>query len=135
MSHKENQRASESALDRRLEELLEESLAVDLPEGLIERTMRRLPETQRVSFPWWAWAAYVSFFAISVTGLVLWQWNALVSAVTSLALMGPKLVVLAAAYPYVALIVAGAFLLDTLVVWFLAADLVLRKRLAGAAAS
>jgi hypothetical protein len=40
-------------------------------------------------------------------------------------------VALVVQYPYVALAVAGAFFVNALVMWFLAADLVVRKRLAG----
>jgi hypothetical protein len=84
-----------------------------------------------VSFPWWAWGVYLVFFATAVLGLAYWEQAALVSLASSAVLIVPKAMALAAQYPYVTLAVAGAFFLNALVGWFVAADLVLRKRLAG----
>ncbi|MDA2932841.1 hypothetical protein MYX82_00705 [Acidobacteria bacterium AH-259-D05] len=127
---KEGER-SETPLDRKLDDLLTRAMEVRVPESLIDRTMERLPEAHTAPFPWWAWAVYVGFFATTVLGLAYWQWGALVALATRAALAVPKGVALAAQYPYVALLVAGAFFLNALLVWFIAADLVLRKRLAG----
>ena len=137
MSFKEDKgrEGAESPLDRKLDELLMSSIEVSPPTGLVDQTMKRLPETQNAPFPWWAWVVYVAFFATAVVGLAYWQSGALVSAITEIALLAPKAVALAVQYPYVVLVVAGVFLLDAVLVWFLAADLVLRKRLAGVMAS
>ena len=127
---------AETPLDRKLDALLAQEMEVSVPEGLIDGTMERLPETRTAApFAWWAWAVYVAFFTTTVLGLVYWEWEALVSLATRSALMVPQAVALAAQYPYVALVVAGAFFVNALVVWFVAAELVLRKRFAGVMAS
>ncbi len=125
----------ETPLDRKLDGLLTLEMEVSVPEGLIERTMKRLPEARTAPFPWWAWAVYVGFFTTSVLGFIYWEWEALVSMATRSALVVPKAVALAAQHPYVALAVVGAFFLNALVLWFIAAELVLRKRFAGVMAS
>ncbi len=79
----------------------------------------------------WAWAVYVAFFTTAVAGLVYWEWETLVAAMTRGVLMVPKIVALLAQYPYVALAVVGAYFVNALVMWLVAADLVVRKRLAG----
>ncbi len=106
-----------------------------VPEGLISETLKHLPEVGSAPFAWWGWAAYVAFFVAAVVGLVHWEWEALISAITSSALVVPKIVALIAQYPYVALAVAGAFFVNALVMWLVAADLVVRKRLEGVMAS
>ena len=121
----------ETPLDRKLDDVLAQAMEVRLPEGLIGETIKHLPEARSAPFAWWAWATYVAFFTTAVAGLVYWEWETLVSAITRSALMVPKIVVLTAQYPYVALAVAGAFFVNALVMWFVAADLVVRKRLAG----
>ena len=126
---------TETPLDRRLDSLLTDGIKVSVPDSLIEQTMKRLSREQRVSFPWWAWAVYVVFFATAVLGLVYWEQAALVSLALSAVLVVPKAVALAAQYPYLTLAVAGAFFINALVGWFVAADLVLSKRLAGVMAS
>jgi len=125
----------ETPLERKLDSLLAQEMEMSVPEGLIEHTMRRLPEARTAPFPWWAWAVYVGFFTTSVLGFIYWEWEALVSMATRSALVVPKAVALAAQFPYVALVVAGAFFVNALVLWFIAAELVLRKRFAGVMAS
>ena len=120
----------ETPLDRKLDDVLAQAMEVRVPEGLISETLKHLPEVG-APFAWWAWATYVAFFVAAVVGLVYWEWEALITAITSSALVVPKIAALIAQYPYVALAVAGAFFLNALVMWFLAADLVVRKRLAG----
>jgi hypothetical protein len=126
---------TETSLDRELDALLTDAIKVSVPDSLIDRAMKRLPRERRVSFPWWAWGVYVAFFATAVLGLVYWEQAALVSWASSVALIVPKAVALAAQYPYLTLVVAGTFFINALVGWFVAADLVLRKRLAGVMAS
>ncbi len=121
----------ETPLDRKLDDVLAQAMEVRVPEGLISETLKRLPAVGSAPFAWWAWAAYVAFFVTAVVGLVYWEWEALISAITSSALVVPKMVALTAQYPYVALAVAGAFFVNALVMWFVAADLVVRKRLEG----
>ena len=121
----------ETPLDRELDDVLAQSMEVSVPEGLIGETLRHLPEIGSSPFAWWAWAAYVTFFTTAVVGLVYWEWETLVAAMTRSALVVPKIVALLAQYPYVALVVAGAFFVNALVMWLVAADLVVRKRLAG----
>ena len=125
------QEGEKTPLDRELDEVLAQSMEVSVPEGLIGKTLKRLPELGSAPFAWWAWAAYVAFFTTAVAGLVYWEWETLVAALIRGALVVPKIVALVAQYPYVALAVAGAFFVNALVMWFLAADLVVRKRLAG----
>ena len=125
----------ETPLDRKLDDVLAQAMEVRVPEGLISETLKHLPEVGSAPFAWWAWAAYVAFFVAAVLGLVYWEWEALISAITSSALVVPKIVALIAQYPYVALAVAGAFFVNALVMWLVAADLVVRKRLAGVMAS
>ena len=125
----------ETPLDRKLDDVLAQAMEVRVPEGLISETLKHLPEVGSAPFAWWAWAAYVAFFVAAVVGLVHWEWEALISAITSSALVVPKIVALIAQYPYVALAVAGAFFVNALVMWLVAADLVVRKRLAGVMAS
>ncbi len=124
-------KGEETPLDRELDEVLAQSMEVSVPEGLIGKTLKRLPELGSAPFAWWAWAAYVAFFTTAVAGLVYWEWETLVAALIRGALVVPKIVALVVQYPYVALAVAGAFFVNALVMWFLAADLVVRKRLAG----
>ncbi len=121
----------ETPLDRKLDDVLAQAIKVSVPEGLIGKTLTRLPELGSAPFAWWAWAAYVAFFTTAVAGLVYWEWETLVAALIRGALVVPKIVALVAQYPYLALAVAGAFFVNALVMWFLAADLVVRKRLAG----
>ncbi len=121
----------ETPLDRKLDNVLAQAMEVRVPEGLISETLKHLPEVGSAPFAWWAWAAYVAFFVAAVVGLVYWEWEALISAMMSSALVIPKIVALIAQYPYVALAVAGAFFVNALVMWLAAADLVVRKRLAG----
>ncbi|MCZ6770263.1 MAG: hypothetical protein O7D93_13560 [Acidobacteria bacterium] len=125
----------ETPLERKLDGLLAQEMEMSVPEGLIKRTMKRLPEARTANFPWWAWAVYVGFFTTSVVGLIYWEWEALVWMATRSAMVVPKAVALAAQHPYLALAVVGAFFLNALVAWFLAAELVLRKRFAGVMAS
>ena len=125
----------ETPLDRKLDDVLAQAIKVSVPEGLILETMKHLPEARSAPFAWWAWATYVTFFTTAVAGLVYWEWESLVGAITRSALMVPKIVALTAQYPYVALAVAGAFFVNALVMWFAAADLVVRKRLAGVTVS
>jgi len=125
----------ETPLDRKLDNVLAQAMEVRVPEGLISETLKHLPEVGSAPFAWWAWAAYVAFFVAAVVGLVHWEWEALISAITSSALVVPKIVALIAQYPYVALAVAGAFFVNALVMWLVAADLVVRKRLEGVMAS
>ncbi len=121
----------ETPLDRELDEVLAERMEVSVPEGLISETLTQLPEFGSAPFAWWAWAAYVAFFTTAVAGLVYWEWETLVAAMTRGALVVPKIVALTAQYPYLALAVVGAFFVNALVMWLVAADLVVRKRLAG----
>ncbi len=125
------QEEEETPLDRELDEVLAQSMEVSVPEGLIGKTLKRLPELGSAPFAWWAWALYVAFFTTAVAGLVYWEWETLVAAMTRGALVVPKIVALVAQYPYVALVVAGAFFVNALIMWLVAADLVVRKRLAG----
>ena len=125
----------ETPLDRKLDDALAQAMEVRVPEGLISETLKHLPEVGSAPLAWWAWAAYVAFFVTAVVGLVHWEWEALISAITSSALVVPKIVALIAQYPYVALAVAGAFFVNALVMWLVAADLVVRKRLEGVMAS
>ena len=118
-------------VDRELDDLLERSMEIKVPEDLIHRTMERLPEIRAVPYPWWAWAVYVGFFAVTVIGLAYWEWQPLVSQLTNAALVVSKTVILAAQFPYVTLAVAGAFLMNASLMWFIAAELVIRKRLTG----
>ena len=69
---------------------------------------------------------YYSHRRLGVLGV-----GTLVWAITRSVLMIPKIVALTAQYPYVALAVAGALFVNALVMWLLAADLVVRQRLAG----
>ena len=126
---------AETPLDRELDAFLTDAIKMSVPDGLMDRTMKRLPSERRVPLPWWAWGVYVAFFTTAVLGLAYWEQAALVSLAASAALIVPKAVALAAQYPYVTLTVAGAFFINALVGWFVAADLVLRKRLAGVMAS
>ena len=125
----------ETPLDRKLDDVLAQAMEVRVPEGLISETLKHLPEVASAPFAWWAWAAYVAFFVAAVVGLVYWEWEALISAMMSSALVIPKIVALIAQYPYVALAVAGAFFVNALVMWLAAADRVVHKRLAGVIAS
>ncbi len=125
----------ETPLDRKLDDVLAQAMEVRVPEGLISETLKHLPEVGSAPFAWWAWAAYVAFFVAAVVGLVYWEWEALISAMMSSARVIPKIVALIAQYPYVALAVAGAFFVNALVMWLVAADLVVRKRLEGVMAS
>ncbi len=118
-------------LDHELDDVLAQAMEVSVPEGLIGETLKRLPELGSPPFAWWAWAAYVAFFTTAVAGLVYWEWETLVAAMMRGALVVPKLVALVAQYPYLALAIAGAFFVNALVMWLVAADLVVRKRLAG----
>ena len=120
-----------TSLDRELDDVLAQAMEVSVPEGLIDETLKHLPELGSAPFAWWAWALYVAFFTTAVTGLVYWEWETLVAAMTRGALVVPKIVALVAQYPYVALAVVGAFFFNALVMWLVAADLVVRKRLAG----
>ena len=124
-------KGEETPLDRELDDVLAQAMEVSVPEGLIGKTLKRLPELGSAPFAWWAWAAYVAFFTTAVAGLAYWEWETLVAAMTRVALVVPKIVALFAQYPYVALVVAGAFFVNALVMWLVAADLVVRKRLAG----
>ncbi len=124
-------KGEETPLERELNEVLAESMEVSVPEGLIRETLRQLPEIGSAPFAWWAWSAYVAFFTTAVAGLVYWEWETLVAAMTRGALVVPKIVALVAQYPYLALAIAGAFFVNALVMWLVAADLVVRKRLAG----
>ncbi len=121
----------ETPLDRELDDDQAKAMEVSLPEGLIDETLKHLPDLASAPFAWWDWAAYATFFTTAVAGLAYWEWETLVAAMTRVALVVPKIVALFAQYPYVALVVAGAFFVNALVMWFLAADLVVRKRLAG----
>jgi len=125
----------ETPLDRKLDDVLAQAIQVSVPEGLIGETMKHLPEARSAPFAWWAWATYVAFFTTAVAGLVYWEWETLVWAITRSALMVPKIVALTAQYPYVALAVAGAFFVNALAIWLVAADLVVRKQLAGVTVS
>ena len=124
-------KGEETPLDRELDDVLAQAMEVSVPEGLIDETLKHLPEPGSAPFAWWAWALYVAFFTTAVTGLVYWEWETLVAAMTRGALVVPKIVALVAQYPYVALAVVGAFFFNALVMWLVAADLVVRKRLAG----
>ncbi len=131
-SKKRNEwKGEETPLDRELDDVLAQAMEVSVPEGLIGETLKRLPEAGSAPFAWWAWAAYVAFFTTAVVGLVYWEWETLLAAMTRGVLVIPKIVALVAQYPYLALAVAGAFFVNALVMWFLAADMVVRKRLAG----
>ena len=121
----------ETPLDREVDQILAERMQVRVPEGLIGETLKQLPEAGSAPFAWWAWAAYVAFFTTAVAGLVYWEWETLVAAMIQGVLVIPRIVALVAQYPYLALAVAGAFFVNALVMWFLAADAVVRKRLAG----
>ncbi len=121
----------ETPLDRELDDVLAQAMEVSVPEGLIGETLKQLPEAGSAPFAWWAWAAYVAFFTTAVAGLVYWEWETLLAAMTRGALVVPKIVSLVAQYPYLALAVAGAFFLNALVMWLVAADLAVRKQLAG----
>ncbi len=124
-------KGEETPLDRELDDVLAQAMEVSVPEGLVSETLKRLPELGSAPFAWWAWAAYVAFFTTAVAGLVSWEWETLVAEMTRGALVVPKIVALTAQYPNIALAVAGAFFMNALVMWFMAADLVVRKRLAG----
>jgi hypothetical protein len=128
-------KGEETSLDRELDDVLAQAMEVSVPEGLIDGTLKHLPELGSAPFAWWAWALYVAFFTTAVTGLVYWEWETLVAAMTRGALVVPKIVALVAQYPYVALAVVGAFFVNALVMWLVAADLVVRKRLAGVTVS
>ncbi len=121
----------ETPLDRELDDVLAQAMRVSVPEGLIGETLKHLPEVGSAPFAWWAWAAHVAFFTTAVAGLVYWEWETLVAAMTRGVLVIPKIVALIAQYPYLALAVVGAFFVNALVIWLVAADLVVRKRLAG----
>ncbi len=118
-------------LDRELDDVLAQAMRVNVPEGLIGETLKHLPEVSAAPFAWWAWAFYVAFFTTAVAGLVYLEWETLVAAMTRGVLVIPKIVALIAQYPYLALAVVGAFFVNALVMWLVAADLVVRKRLAG----
>jgi hypothetical protein len=137
MSSKESREweTAETPLDRELDALLTDAIQLSVPDGLMDRALSRLPEERRVPLPWWAWGVYVAFFATAVAGLAYWEQAALISLASSAVLTVPKAVALAAQYPYWTLTVAGAFFINALVGWLVAADLVLRKRLAGVMAS
>ncbi len=124
-------KGEETPLDHELDDVLAQAMEVSVPEGLIGETLKRLPELGSAPFAWWAWAAYVAFFTTAVVGLVYWEWETLVAAMMRGALVVPKIVALVAQYPYLALAIAGAFFVNALVMWLVAADLVVRKRLAG----
>jgi len=124
-------KGEETPLDHELDDVLAQAMEVSVPEDLIGETLKRLPELGSAPFAWWAWAAYVAFFTTAVVGLVYWEWETLVAAMMRGALVVPKIVALVAQYPYLALAIAGAFFVNALVMWFVAADLVVRKRLAG----
>ena len=124
-------KGEETPLDRELDDVLAQAMEVSVPEGLIDETLKHLPELGSAPFAWWAWAVYVAFFTTAVVGLVYWEWETLLAAMTRGVLVIPKMVALVAQYPYLALAVAGAFFLNALVMWLVAADLVVRKRLAG----
>ena len=130
MNYKEWE-SEETPLDRELDEVLAQRMEVSVPEGLIGETMKHLPEVRTAPFAWWSWAAYVVFFTTAVAALVYWEWETLVAEMTRGVLVVPKIVALTAQYPNIALAVAGAFFMNALVMWFMAADLVVRKRLAG----
>ena len=136
MSSKESKwETSQTPLDRELDALLTDAIRMEVPDGLIASTLRRLPLERSAPLPWWAWGVYVAFFATAVLSLVYWEQAALVSLASSAVVMVTKAVALVTQYPYLALVVAGAFFINALVGWFVAADLVLRKRLAGVMAS
>ena len=120
-----------SSLDRQLDALLAQSMKVSVPETLIHRTMRSLPETQAAPFPWWAWLVYGGFFTATLLGLIYGQREALAMLATEAALAAPRVIVLAAEYPYLVAAVTGAFLINAVLAWFFTADVVLRKRTAG----
>ena len=124
-------KGEETPLDRELDDVLAQAMEVSVPEGLIDKTLKHLPELGSAPFAWWDWATYVAFFSTAVAGLVYLELETLVAAMTRVALVVPKIVALLAQYPYVALVVAGAFFVNALVMWLVAADLVVRKRLAG----
>ncbi len=124
-------KGEETPLDHELDNVLAQAMEVSVPEGLIGETLKHLPEVSAAPFAWWAWAAYVAFFTTAVAGLVYLEWETLVAAMTRGALVIPKIVALIAQYPYVALAVVGAYFVNALVMWLVAADLVVRKRLAG----
>jgi len=124
-------KGEETPLDHELDDVLAQAMEVSVPEDLIGETLKRLPELGSAPFAWWAWAAYVAFFTTAVVGLVYWEWETLVAAMMRGALVVPKIVALVAQYPYLALAIAGAFFVNALVMWLVAADLVVRKRLAG----
>ena len=137
MSSKESKEweTSQTPLDRELDALLTDAIRMEVPDSLIAATMKRLPLERSAPLPWWAWGVYVAFFATAVLSLVYWEQAALVSLASSAVLMVTKAVALVAQYPYPALVVAGAFFINALVGWFVAADLVLRKRMEGVMAS
>ena len=87
-------KGEETPLDRELDEVLAQSMEVSVPEGLIGKTLKRLPELGSAPFAWWAWAAYVAFFTTAVAGLAYWEWETLVAAMTRVALVVPKIVAL-----------------------------------------
>ncbi len=124
-------KGEETPLDRELDDVLAQAMEVSVPEGLIDETLKHLPDLGSTPFAWWDWAAYAAFFTTAVAGLAYWEWETLVAAMTRVALVVPKIVALVAQYPYVALAIAGAFFVNALVMWLVAADLVVRKRLAG----
>ncbi|MBI3940433.1 MAG: hypothetical protein HY315_06330 [Acidobacteria bacterium] len=126
---------NQSSLDRQLDTLMAQTMKVEVPEELIRRTMERVPKTLPLLFPWWAWVVYVGFFTATLFGLIYGQWEALASLATGAALMAPRAIALAVQYPYLAAAVTGAFFLNALIVWFLTADAVLRKRFAGVVTS
>jgi hypothetical protein len=120
-----------SDLENKLDRLLGSHMKVAAPAGLFTRTMARLPRSRIAPIPWWSWAVYAAFFTTTVAGLAYWEWGALVSVAGLLFLYIPKLIALIARYPTFALMVMAAFVVNALVFWFVAADLVLKKRVNG----
>ena len=43
----------ETPMDRKLDDVLARAMEVNVPEGLIDRTMERLPEAGSAPFGWW----------------------------------------------------------------------------------
>ena len=128
---------NDSSRDLELDRPMAQAMSLKVPEELIHRTMQRVSAgatSPATPFPWWAWLAYAVFFAGAVAGLAYWQWEALASGVVGIALSATRAAVLAVQHPSLAAAVAGAFLANAVMAWFLAAELVLRRRFSGVVA-
>ena len=118
-------------LDAKLDRLLAAQMKGVAPAGLIARTMARLPKSRTAPIPWWSWAVYAAFFTTTVAGLAYWEWGALASVAGIVLYYIPKLVSLSVAYPTVVLAVVGAFFINALILWFVTADFILKRKFNG----